>query len=55
MYICLSLVQNNGVPPTMVPVTSGYCVASQGYNSCKPTLNSEDSNDQCENGESISA
>ncbi|KAL6041395.1 hypothetical protein STEG23_026186, partial [Scotinomys teguina] len=45
-----STLPNNGVPPTMVPVTSGYYVASQGYNSCKPTLNSEDSNDQCESG-----
>lgn len=51
MCICLSLVQNNGDPTSMVPVTSGYCVASQGYNSCKPTLNSEDSTDQCDNGE----
>nr|XP_048297802.1 putative bifunctional UDP-N-acetylglucosamine transferase and deubiquitinase ALG13 isoform X2 [Myodes glareolus] len=45
-----STLPNNGGPTSMVPVTSGYCVASQGYNSCKPTLNSEDSTDQCDNG-----
>jgi hypothetical protein len=39
----------------MVPATSGYCVARQGYNSCKPPLNSGDSNDHCDNGESVSA
>ncbi|KAK7804941.1 hypothetical protein U0070_015128 [Myodes glareolus] len=44
-----STLPNNGGPTSMVPVTSGYCVASQGYNSCKPTLNSEDSTDQCDN------
>ncbi|XP_052026754.1 putative bifunctional UDP-N-acetylglucosamine transferase and deubiquitinase ALG13 isoform X2 [Apodemus sylvaticus] len=45
-----STLPNNGGPTTMVPATSAYCVARQGYNSCKPTLNSEDSNDHCDNG-----
>ncbi|CAO2622792.1 Putative bifunctional UDP-N-acetylglucosamine transferase and deubiquitinase ALG13 [Lemmus lemmus] len=45
-----STLPNNSGPTSVVPVTSEYCVASQGYDSCKPTLNSEDSTDQCDNG-----
>ncbi|XP_040600448.1 putative bifunctional UDP-N-acetylglucosamine transferase and deubiquitinase ALG13 isoform X3 [Mesocricetus auratus] len=46
-----STLPSNGGSPAMVPVTSGYCMASQGYSSCKPSLNSEDSNDQCDSGQ----
>ncbi|CAH6780256.1 LOC108349244 [Phodopus roborovskii] len=46
-----STLPSNGGSPAMVPASSGYCMASHGYNSCKPSMNSEDSNDQCDNGE----
>ncbi|XP_048191558.1 LOW QUALITY PROTEIN: putative bifunctional UDP-N-acetylglucosamine transferase and deubiquitinase ALG13 [Perognathus longimembris pacificus] len=42
---------NHGGPPTMVPVTSGYCVRSQGHGSGKQTLNSVEGNGSNDNGE----
>ncbi|XP_027289367.1 putative bifunctional UDP-N-acetylglucosamine transferase and deubiquitinase ALG13 isoform X4 [Cricetulus griseus] len=46
-----STLPSNGGSHAMVPVTSGYCMASQGYNSCKTSLNSEDSNAHCDSGQ----
>ena len=51
--VCVSLVQNNGRPFTMVPPTSTYCVARRGHNSGKQTLSSEEGAGQSDNGESI--
>ncbi|XP_069895995.1 LOW QUALITY PROTEIN: UDP-N-acetylglucosamine transferase subunit ALG13 [Dipodomys merriami] len=41
---------NHGGPPTMVPVTSGYCVTRQGHGSGKQTLNSTEGNGSNDNG-----